>query len=228
MATDLTFPTQGGDYDGINVIEEQGNSFLIQNTDESTITGQTLKLASADGSAIKAEFVSNDPTVLKDTRVEGSEVEDILTIGGATSNGVIKTFEGDDRVKTEGDTEDSAIRTGSGADRSVNKGDVENSTFNLGAGDDTAKFLGDVNNSTIQMGKGADRLIFGGDVKNTKVFLGSDADIDRIEINENADFEGLQIVGAGEGDLLIIGSSKYVYDPDGNEWINSDGDVIKF
>lgn len=226
MAIDLTFPTQGGDYDGINVIEQQDNSFLIQNTDGSTITGQTLRLASADGSAIKAEFVSKDPTVLKDSLVEGSDAKDILTIGGATSNGVIKTFEGDDRVKTEGDTEDSAIRTGSGADRSVNKGDVENSTFNLGAGDDTAKFLGDVNNSTIQMGKGADRLIFGGDVTDTKVFLGDDTDIDRIEIGENADFKGLQIVGASEGDLLIIGSSEYVYD--GKAWINSDGDVKEF
>lgn len=228
MATDLTFPQQGGDYDGVEVIKKSENSYFIENDDKSTITDQTLRLISTNGSTVKADIVSEDPTVLENTRIEGTEVDDILTIGGAASNGAIKTYEGDDRVKTEGDTEDSAVRTGSGADRSVNKGNVENSTFNLGAGNDTAKFLGNVNNSTIQMGKGEDKLIFGGDATNTTVFLGSDADKDRIYINEGADISGLKITGAGEGDLLFIGSSKYVYEPDSNEWINDAGDVKKF
>jgi hypothetical protein len=99
-----------------------------------------------------------------------------------------------------------------------------NSNLYFGSGADNLVF-GSNNNflswdasSVISLGEGADTLVFGAgsSFDGLIINLGGDDDIDVIRFaDQQLDPYGLNITGAGEGDILYIGNNQYFYSSSG-------------
>lgn len=90
------------------------------------------------------------------------------------------------------------------------------STIALGSGGDSIVFgsTSVINDSYINTGSGADTLVFGSNTNlgNTTIDLGNDLEVDRIYFNSNPlDLADFQIKGAGNNDILYIGTTAYTY-----------------
>ncbi len=230
--SDLTFPTSGGDFSELVVTPNTDGSYSVSAEGGGTIEEQSITLVSTNQEGVQATFSSDKGRVLKDSSVVGTEYGDTLIITGKSKSSDVRTRQGDDKVKSDEIIKESDYSTGKGDDTFVAKGSerfvAEDSSFRLGAGDDTANFKGNVRNIEVDLGKGEDVLIFGGNIRDVTIKLGSDGQADRIEIDPNANINGLKIVGADANDTLIIGSSQYSYDPNTKEWIDSNGNAFDF
>ncbi len=120
--------------------------------------------------------------------------------------------EGDNTI-VAGQVNQATFESGTGDDSFTVTGKAGNLTIDSGAGDDTLIFGGTVGTSTFLLGEGADSASFAGEVRQTTIDLGSDTDIDTVSFNSKADFaDRVEITGAGDGDLLVIGGDEYVYE----------------
>ena len=91
----------------------------------------------------------------------------------------------------------------------------------MGSGNDTLVFGGNVKNVDIRLGSGSDKVKFEGNINGAKLNLGNDDQIDEVLIAEGSSIKDLVITGAGDGDLLFIGSTQYNYDSNDKLWENS-------
>jgi len=118
-----------------------------------------------------------------------------------------------DNTLEAGPVSQAVFTSGSGDDQFTFTGLAKELTIDSGAGDDTLIFGGDVRTSTFLLGDGADSIEFDGSVRQTTIDLGSDTVIDTVSFNTKADFaDRVEITGAGDGDLLVIGGDEYVYE----------------
>lgn len=151
--------------------------------------------------------------------------DDKLFIGGNIKDFTLKTGKQSDILKTEGTFRNSFANAGSGSDRLVFDSDAQfvavNSQINMGSGNDTLVFGGNVKNVDIRLGSGSDKVKFEGNINGAKLNLGNDDQIDEVLIAEGSSIKDLVITGAGDGDLLFIGSTQYNYDSNDKLWENS-------
>jgi hypothetical protein len=245
MAETLTFssgsfnlnetPAPGTEKLGVD--DQGGGSYLLANTDDSTIKGLGIQ----GGDEPLKLTITSEPgkATLRYSTISLGNQDDELIIGDNTRQSEISTGGGDDTTRVDGvlrsgsefDTgdgadrsefaivRDSSISMGDGNDRATFNGKVVDSQVSMGTGNDQTTFNGDVDGSSVDMGPGEDILIFGGDIKQTNVQLGSDGQPDTIQIAGNSSIEGLVINGADENDILFIGSSQYSYEGS-NTWVN--------
>lgn len=220
-----------------------GSGTPIGDLEISEAASGRLKVKSATDSEIKGFAVgaSGESDFVKLIGNGGRSVMGLVAnMGGGDDRLVIGKAKGDQAASTR----QSSIDMGDGNDVFRNFGPFRNSSFEGGAGNDSAEFASSakraVVGSTIDMGDGDDTLVFGGTVKDSSISLGTGADTATFEGNINnvtldlggpdgatdvvniaggASISGLQITGAEEGDVLIIGSSEYSF-AGGDTWVN--------
>jgi hypothetical protein len=165
------------------------------------------------------------------TSVIGNEGDNTAIFEGKSNFGLVDLGDGDDtfigsnvrrssvdlgdgdNALEAGPVSQAVFTSGSGDDEFTVTGLAKELTIDSGAGDDTLIFGGDVRTSTFLLGDGADSIEFDGSVRQTTIDLGSDTDIDTVSFNTKADFaDRVEITGAGDGDLLVIGGDEYVYE----------------
>jgi hypothetical protein len=93
---------------------------------------------------------------------------------------------------------------------------IYDSGISLGGGNDSLVFGSNsiITDSYINTGFGADTIVFGANTTftNLSINIGGDTSIDRIYFNATqADFSGVTITGANDGDYLYIGATAYTY-----------------
>lgn len=151
--------------------------------------------------------------------------DDNLFIGGITKASSLRFSKQDDTLETEGAFRNSFTNAGAGSDNFSFNSETEfvavNSQINMGSGNDTLVFGGNIKNVDVRLGTGSDKVEFQGNINGASLNLGNDDQVDRVLISEGVDIQGLVITGAGESDLLFIGSTKFNYDGDSNLWVNS-------
>ena len=167
---------------------------------------------------------------------------DNLTFGGSAKEVIVTGGAGKDSITVKGNaTEskfylDSASRGGGGNDGNDSltiNGNANQIEVKAGTGDDTITVKGNSYSSSFNLGKGGDTLIFGGSsVTDTRINLGGDQNVDTIKFAAGTNLKGVQISGAGNGDVLFIGSTQYQYNQNSNSWVNVDptksNDKLKF
>jgi hypothetical protein len=154
-----------------------------------------------------------------DTLIFKGSVKEVSVTGGA----------GNDSITIKGNaTEakfalDGASRGGGGNDGNDSltiTGNAKEIELKAGNGNDTININGDSISSSYNLGKGSDTLIFGGSIKDTKINLGGDSSTDTVKFAAGTNLKGVQISGAGSGDVLIIGSTQYNYQSS-NTWVST-------
>ena len=150
-------------------------------------------------------------------------------VKGGARNLSIQSGTGNDNIKIQGSVLSGGIniQTGAGTDTVTIGGTATNAQISTEAGNDRISVTGNVTNSTFNAGLGADVLVFGGTARTSvAINLGGAADrsIDTITFNKSrvnlADLSGVTITGESSGDLLIIGSTRYVYSSTADRWVN--------
>ena len=163
------------------------------------------------------------------TFLAGNDNDNLIFRGNVTNSTVIGGA-GNDSFTFRESVNGSTIIGDSGRDSITFSNAVTNSGINSGDDNDTIRFNSSVNTTNIATGSGKDLLIFGGTINAvTNVNLGGqDGAIDTIEIARGVAYGGLKITGASQGDILIIGSTKYTYNPLSDKWINPSKSPLTF
>ena len=211
------------------VAEKGNNKYNLTNEDGSTIKGLGIQ---GDNVKLTLRFSGDEGTILKDSTLNLGDDADTLVISGKTKKSDIDTSKGKDEAEFEDILRGSELDMGAGKDQASFSEDDANfalvaSSIDMAAGNDRVAIDGGVKNSSIELGTGSDTLIFGGDILDTTVNLGGDSDKDTIRIAKGVELKGFKIEGAGEGDVLFIGSTKYDYNAADDTWVSGD-DVLKF
>jgi len=146
----------------------------------------------------------------------------VFEAGGTFTSSTIYTGAGNDTLLFRGTVSNSTVGTGSGNDSLTFNGTVFNSSIQTDSGNDSVTFNAGFSGGSIDLGIGADTLVFGaGSYTNFTINLGTsnsgaDGDIDRVQFANLNDNQNVKIVGANDGDILVIGSGSfagtYTYD----------------
>ena len=156
--------------------------------------------------------------------------KDKITFSGNVSNSSVNGGTGDDSMTFSGSVSGATLLGEAGKDSITFSKSVSSSNINSGDDNDTIRFNNSVGTTQISTGAGSDLLVFGGTINpGTQVNLGGqDGAIDTIQIARGVSYGGLKITGASAGDILFIGSAKYVYNPLQDKWTNPSTSPLTF
>ena len=175
------------------------------------------------------DTIQVDSNTRDSTFVLGSG-KDNIAFSGNVANSTVDGGSESDNILFSGRVSDTTVLGDTGNDAITFLKAVTSSNVNSGNNNDVVRFNGSVGSTTIAVGSGSDLLIFGGTIgTDTNVNLGGeDGAIDTIQIARGVSYSGLKIAGASTGDILIIGSTKYTYDPLQDKWINPGKSPLSF
>ena len=195
--------------------------------DRLTINGGVSNINVDAGSG--ADTIEARANTSGSTFLMGSD-NDFITFSRDVANSSVTGGSGNDSMTFGGIVSGTTLVGDAGKDVFTFSRAVSNSDVNSGDDNDTIRFNNSVGSTQISTGAGKDLLVFGGTINaGTQVNLGGqDNAIDTIQIASGVTYGGLKITGASQGDILIIGSTKYTYNPLADKWTNPSKSPLTF
>jgi len=205
----------------------------LQSSQKLVLTESKLQFGAESDTLLIATTGAYDPSnvVASESQFNLGDGINSLTFKGSVNEIAVVGGKDSDTIKIDGNANQSSISLRGGGDNVVIQGKATETKISLGDGGDLMRIQGDVKQSSFTAGKGNDTLIFGGNITDSTINLGGKTGgNDRIELSTSGTFKGLHIVGANNGDILVIGSTQYNYSESSKAWENTTNpqDKLKF